>query len=67
MLLQAGANAKATNRYGLPPITLAATNGSAKAIERCSKAGADPNTGRRRRAGADDRGAHGHVTRARSC
>ena len=44
MLLQAGANAKATNRYGLPPITLAATNGSAKVIEALLAAGVDPNT-----------------------
>ncbi len=44
MLLQAGANAKAANRYGLQPITLAATNGSAKVIEALLAAGADPNT-----------------------
>src|SRR5688572_6628589 len=33
ILLKAGANAKAANRYGVQPLTLAATNGSAAAID----------------------------------
>ena len=33
LLLRAGANAKAANRYGVQPLTLAATNGSAAAID----------------------------------
>ena len=37
MLVKAGANVQATNRYGIPPLTLAATNGSAKAIASVSK------------------------------
>ena len=44
MLLRAGANAKATNRYGLQPITLAAINGNAEIDRGLLKAGADPNT-----------------------
>ena len=44
MLLRAGAKAKAPNRYGVPPMTLAATNGSATVIDALLKAGADPNT-----------------------
>ena len=35
---------KAANRYGVQPLTLAATNGDAGIIERLLKAGADPNT-----------------------
>ena len=42
--MRAGANVKAANRYGIPPITLAATNGSAKALDALLEAGADPNT-----------------------
>ena len=44
MLIAAGANAKAANRYGLRPLTLAATNGSAPVIAQLLGAGADPNT-----------------------
>src|SRR4029077_117755 len=43
-LIGAGADVKAVNRYGIRPITLAATNGSAKALEALLKAGADANT-----------------------
>jgi hypothetical protein len=42
-LIRAGANVKAANRYGIPPITLAATNGSPKVLEALLEAGADPN------------------------
>ena len=50
LLLQAGANATAANRYGVTPITLAATNGNAAVIDALLKAGADPEhrDGRRR-------------------
>jgi ankyrin repeat protein len=44
LLLRAGADAKAPNRYGLRPITLAAVNGSARTIDALLQAGADPNT-----------------------
>ena len=37
-------NAKATNRYGIAPITLAATNGSVEALDALLKAGASANT-----------------------
>ena len=42
-LVRAGANVKAANRYGIAPITLAATNGSVKVLEALLEAGADPN------------------------
>ena len=41
LLLRAGANAKAANRYGVTPLHVAATNGSAAMIEALLKAGAD--------------------------
>ena len=41
-LVRAGANVKAANRYGIAPITLAATNGSVKVLEALLEAGADP-------------------------
>jgi ankyrin repeat protein len=44
MLVGAGADVKAANRYGLRPLTLAATNGSDAAIALLLKGGADPNT-----------------------
>ncbi|PYS26414.1 MAG: hypothetical protein DMG11_20010 [Acidobacteria bacterium] len=44
MLLRAGANAKAANRYGVTPLSLAAVNGNAGLMEALIKAGADPNT-----------------------
>src|SRR5262245_42254019 len=44
MLLRAGADAKLANRYGVRPLTLAATNGNAAMIETLLAAGADPNT-----------------------
>jgi ankyrin repeat protein len=44
LLLEAGANASATNRYGVPPLWLACLNGNAELVERLLQAGADPNT-----------------------
>ena len=43
MLVRAGANVKAANRYGVTPLSLACTNGSGPMIELLLKAGADPN------------------------
>ncbi len=43
-LLRDGANARAGNRYGVTPLSIACTNGSAPMIELLLKAGADPNT-----------------------
>ena len=43
LLLRAGANVKAANRYGVTPMYSAAVNGSAKMIELLLDAGADPN------------------------
>jgi ankyrin repeat protein len=42
LLIRAGANAKAANRYGVQPLALAAENGNAVIIERLLKAGVDP-------------------------
>ena len=44
LLIRAGANANATNRYGVKPISLAATNGDAAMIQTLLKAGADANS-----------------------
>ena len=44
LLLRAGANAKAASRYGVTPLSEAATYGSAALVEALLKAGADANT-----------------------
>ncbi len=44
LLLAAGANPKAANRYGVTPLSLAATNGNARIVERLLRGGGDPNT-----------------------
>ena len=44
LLIDAGANPAAENRYGVAPISLACTNGSATMVARLLAAGADPNT-----------------------
>jgi ankyrin repeat protein len=44
LLIERGANASARNRYGVTPLSLAATNGDAAAIRTLLVAGADPNT-----------------------
>jgi uncharacterized protein len=44
LLLRAGANPKAANRYGVTPLLLAVENASAAASERLLNAGADANT-----------------------
>ena len=43
MLIGAGANVKATNRFGVTPLALACQNGNAAIVEKVIKAGADPN------------------------
>ncbi len=42
--IAAGADAKATNRYGVTPLSLACTNGNASIVELLLEAGADANT-----------------------
>ena len=44
LLIKAGANVRAANRYGVTPLWLAGINGSAPMIARLLDAGADPNT-----------------------
>ena len=44
LLIKAGANVRAANRYGATPLWLACINGSAPMVERLLNAGADPNT-----------------------
>ena len=69
LLIEAGADVSATNRYGVQPIALAATNGSAVVLEtvarrRCGSQRVDAG----RRDGADDRGAgRGRRTRCACC
>ncbi len=43
MLIGAGANVKAANRYGVTPLSLACENGDGAMVEMLLKAGADPN------------------------
>ena len=43
LLLGAGANPMAANRYGVTPLSLAATNGNARIVERLLRSGGDPN------------------------
>src|SRR5580765_2091137 len=40
LLIRAGANVKAANRYGITPLTLACTNGNAALVKLLLKAGA---------------------------
>ncbi len=44
LLIQAGANVKASDRYGVTPLSLACVNGNASMIRRLLAAGADPNS-----------------------
>src|SRR5947209_1312184 len=41
LLLKASANAAATNRYGIPPLSLACANGNTELVELLLAAGAD--------------------------
>jgi ankyrin repeat protein len=41
--VKAGANVDATNRYGIPPLAVACTNGNAALVQLLLNAGADPN------------------------
>jgi ankyrin repeat protein len=43
LLVRAGGNVKATNRYGVTPLSLACTNGNGAMVELLLLAGADPN------------------------
>lgn len=43
LLIRAGANVKAANRFGVTPLSIACLNGSAAMIEKLVAAGADPN------------------------
>jgi ankyrin repeat protein len=44
LLIAAGADARAANRYGITPLHIAASNGTTPLVQRLLKAGADPNT-----------------------
>jgi ankyrin repeat protein len=44
LLLRAGADPAVVNRYGVPPLIVACTNGSGPIVERLLAAGADPNS-----------------------
>ena len=44
LLISAGADVKAANRYGVTPLSLACTNGNGAMVELLLQAGADPNT-----------------------
>jgi len=43
LLVKAGANVKAANRYGVTPLPLASKNGSTDIVELLLRAGADAN------------------------
>src|SRR3954469_16739194 len=43
LLVRAGANVKAANRYGVTPLSLSCTNGNGEMVEMLLKAGADAN------------------------
>ena len=59
LLLRAGADAKAANRYGVTPLALAATNGNPAIVEALLEAGARPERRMpKRRDRSDDGGAH---------
>ena len=67
-LVRAGANANASKRYGVTPLTLAAQNGSAPMLDLLLKAGADAQRDDAAgRDGADDRGAHRSVPTPSRC
>ena len=60
LLVRAGANVNAANRYGVTPLSLACTNGNVGLVELLLERRRRPERdASRRRDGADDRGAHG--------